>query len=174
MHMLAMEWLLQELKAKMVPTTFAWLQDCAARIATSADRKFVFTVFTMAIRHSGKLPVVPDPVRLAQAAHASPGWDPSDWTCDQAARTVLLLALPEGPESGRLMDELYETADVGESSALLKALPLLPAPALHMQRWGKYPAWITVAIKIWPGSCWTMCAKGRPQAGPMIHRSGGA
>lgn len=132
--MLPMEWLLENLANRISPDSLGRIKETAARISSGAERREVFTAFSAVARRSGKDPLLPDPDSLRKAAEAVPGWDPSDWTCDIAARAVLLLALPPGTESARAMDQIYETADIGEAVALLKALPLLPDPSAHLAR----------------------------------------
>jgi len=109
-----------------------WLEKTAAAWAHQPEEAMVFTSFSAAVRHAGKAPLAPGGAELAMASELVPGWDLSDWTLDQAARIFLLLALPRGIGSARRIDALYQTADVGEALALLKALPLLPDPDSHL------------------------------------------
>lgn len=99
------------------PAAQAWLTDALARVR--ADPPAIVRLFAAAARHCGRdpLPRVPG------------------WTTDQAARTLLLLALPPAvlPEH---VDDLYRHGDAAEKLAVLKALPLLPlggdaVPLLH-------------------------------------------
>lgn len=124
------EWLAGRLEAP----ARAWLDDSAARLAANPDDAAVFSLFSSALRHTGKRPLSPTPVEAAMADALVPGWDPSDWTLDEAGRIYLLLALAPGRDSARLMDAIMVTADLGEAVALLKALPLLPDPLLHLPR----------------------------------------
>jgi hypothetical protein len=126
--------LLEWLKSRLAPSASAWLEEKASLLASDAPDKTVFASFSACIRHSGKAPLALDAAALAAARSAVPGWDPSDWTCDQAARIFLLTALPAGPGSARLMDKIYHTADVGEAVAMQKALAVLEFPEGHMAR----------------------------------------
>ena len=54
----------------------------------------------------------------AKLFEAVPDWTPTDWTCAEAARILILLSLPPNPQSAQLMDQIYQTADVGEAVAL--------------------------------------------------------
>jgi hypothetical protein len=61
--------------------------------------------------------------------------DAPDWTADDAARVVLLTALPPGEATARI-DTLYRYGDAAEKRAVLRALPMLPVgdtavPLLH-------------------------------------------
>jgi hypothetical protein len=126
--------LLDWLKKRIPESGLAWLEEKAALLATGAPEKIVFTSFSACVRHAGKAPLRLSPADLDAARQAVADWDPSDWTCDQAARVFLLLALPGDPHSARLMDQMGQTADMGESIALQKALAVLPYPEGHMAR----------------------------------------
>jgi hypothetical protein len=109
-----------------------WLEKTASMWGQEPEDGLIFSSFSAAVRHAGKAPLAPGRAELELASELVPGWDPSDWTLDQAARIFLLLALPPGDESAQRIDALYRTADVGEALALLKALPLLPDPGSHL------------------------------------------
>lgn len=120
------------LAARLPAPALAWLDGKAAAFAAVAPDKTLFPAFSAAVRHSGKAPLSLPSADLAAAEAAVEGWNPSDWTLDQAARILLLASLPSGPDSARILLQLHQTADVGESVALQKALPLLPEPQAHM------------------------------------------
>jgi hypothetical protein len=126
--------LLNWLKSRLAPDAFAWLEEKAALIATGAPEKTVSIAFSTCLRYSGKAPLGLVSADLEAARAAVPGWNPSDWTCDQAARIFLLICLPADAASARIMDRLYETADVGEALALQKSLAVLPNPEGHLAR----------------------------------------
>lgn len=126
--------LLEWLKNRLTPAARVWLEERAALLAAGAPDKTVFASFSASIRQSGKAPLKLDAAALGAARSAVPGWDPSDWTCDQAARIFLLTALPPGPESALLIDRIYHTADVGEAVAVQKALAVLGFPEGQMAR----------------------------------------
>lgn len=128
----AREWIRLQLQTRMTPASFAWLAETAEKIASGAMDRVVFSSFGLAIRHAGKEPLRPTAPALVEAGSMVPGWNPQDWTCDQAARIFLLLSIPPGPDCIRLLDQLYQTSDLGESQALLMALPLMPSPADHL------------------------------------------
>lgn len=120
------------LVARLPPEPLAWLREKAALLAVDAPEKTVFPTYSGALRHSGKAPLNLDAASLKAAATLVEGWNPREWTADQAARIFLLLALPPTGTSALLMTRLYQTADVGEAVALQLALPLLPNPEAHM------------------------------------------
>lgn len=122
------------LASRLGTAELGWLEAGFARLRKEPVDNTVFALFSTALRYSGKGPLSPDPRELDQANSLVPGWDPADWTLDQAARIYLLLALPPTPESARRMDSILQTADLGEALALHKALPLLSNPLEHLSR----------------------------------------
>ncbi|MGN9779372.1 EboA domain-containing protein [Micromonospora sp. H33] len=95
----------------------SWLDD--ALRAVTADPRTITRFFPAAGRRCGR-------AALAEA----PGW-----TADEAARALLLTALPADEVAGQV-DLLYRHGDAAEKRAVLKALPLLPVgaagvPLLH-------------------------------------------
>ncbi len=122
------------LKARLPSPAFAWLEEKAALLAAGAPEKTVFTSFSSCVRYSGKAPLHLDAQALKAARDAVPGWNPSDWTCDQAARILLLLSLPPGSASAKQMDQLWQTADVSEALALQKSVAVLAHPEGHLAR----------------------------------------
>jgi hypothetical protein len=122
------------LKNRLAPPGFAWLAEKSAALATGAPEKTLFTSFSSCVRYSGKAPLSLDAPALQAAREAVPGWNPSDWTCDQAARIYLLLSLPPGPASAKSMDQLWQTADVSEAVALQKAMAVLANPEGQLPR----------------------------------------
>lgn len=120
------------LASRLPAAALAWLGEKSSQLSAGAPEKVAFTSFSAAVRHTGKDPLNLDGAALQAAAAAVEGWNPSDWTVDQAARIRLLLALPPGEASARIILQIHQTADVAEAIALQKALPLLPDPEAHM------------------------------------------
>ncbi|WP_410811315.1 EboA domain-containing protein [Micromonospora sp. 067-2] len=93
-----------------------WLDTALRRVA--AEPTAIIRLFAAAGRRCGRA--------------ALP--DAPDWTADDAARVLLLTALPV--EHAAYVDALYRHGDAGERRAVLRALPLLPigsagVPLLH-------------------------------------------
>ncbi|MEO7426837.1 MAG: EboA domain-containing protein [Fibrobacteria bacterium] len=126
--------LLEWLQTRLPASALAWLEEKTSLLAAGAPEKTVSLSFSACVRHSGKAPLALSAPQLAAARAAVPGWNPSDWTCDQAARIFLLLSLPPGPESAKVMDGLYQTADVAEAVAMQKASAVLAYPEGHLAR----------------------------------------
>jgi hypothetical protein len=112
-----------------------WLREAAAGLAAGGDDRELFRCVSMVSRKLGKAPLQLDVAALTLAGQARPGWDPSRWTVDQAARVRLLLAAATDDERlvGRL-DQLCATADVDELVAFYRGLAVYPAPPRHRQR----------------------------------------
>jgi hypothetical protein len=117
----------------------AWLDAAAARLAAARGaeaERALFLGFAAAPRRIGKAELAPGPEELAEAAAARPGWQPRGWSCDQAARALLLLSHRQaGPVAfGRALDRLAAAAELRELVCLYQALPLLPWPERHRAR----------------------------------------
>ena len=109
--------MIDQLVDRVPPEGLAWLQEAAAEVARNPAAIAV------------KFPAVG---RKVGRGTLEPAADPDDvhaWTVDDAARTVLLQALPN-PESE--LDELYRYGDAAERRGILRALEHLDVEALHL------------------------------------------
>ncbi|CAN5665690.1 hypothetical protein BH23PSE1_BH23PSE1_14040 [soil metagenome] len=110
-----------------------WL-DGAIGGAGESDRG-LFMAVSFVQRKLGKADLALTPEDRAAAETARPGWDPSDWSVDQAARVLLLLrAGGTGDAFAAQLRTLFSTADVAETIAFLRGLPLYPDPERHVMR----------------------------------------
>uniref|UniRef100_A0A8J7A1H6 EboA family metabolite traffic protein n=1 Tax=Desmonostoc muscorum LEGE 12446 TaxID=1828758 RepID=A0A8J7A1H6_DESMC len=126
------QWLLQSVSE----TGIAWLEQKQAQIASGAAERVFFTAFSAVPRYLGKQNLQVTSQDLEAAQEAITGWNPGNWSVDQAGRTLLLLALPHDDAQTyvRSLDKVFSSADMGELVALYQSLPLLPHPELHRQR----------------------------------------
>lgn len=113
-----------------------WLNEKRRDITGGAEDWVFYTSFSGVPRYTGKedLELTADDFEDADAAR--PGWDPTGWSVDQAGRTLVLLSLP-AEDPGRYvetLEQVFTTADVGESVALYQSLPLLPHPEHLVER----------------------------------------
>jgi hypothetical protein len=126
------------LERRLEPVAYAWLRDQCAALANGAPDRTLHLAFSLAVRKVGhpSLNVTEDEQRQAFTLHS--GWDLRDWTNDQAARACLLLSLPIAPATTPSILALFQTADLGEHVALVRALFLLPhnGSLLHIAREG--------------------------------------
>ncbi|WP_414565018.1 MULTISPECIES: EboA family metabolite traffic protein [unclassified Anabaena] len=115
---------------KTTPEAVNWLSRKREQISNCGISRDFFTAFSAVSRHIGKNQLHLPPKDLKAASALKNGWVPSHWSVDQAARTLLLLALPQdNPEIYlHTLEQVFATADIGELIALYQALPLLPYP----------------------------------------------
>jgi len=120
---------------KAAPDSAAWLGDRIEKIQTK-DAKALFLAFGMVPRKLGKDDLELSEEDLQAADSARRGWNPRDWTVDQAARTRLILAAKSLPEDQfvETLDKLFASGEVGELVALYQSLPVLPYQSVHALR----------------------------------------
>lgn len=111
------------------PEAGQWYANARDRIAAGSS-KDLYLALGLIPRNLGKGELALDTDDLTRAEAARPGWDPSGWRIDQAARVALLLALAERNPEGfpDQLETLMTTADVGEQVAFYMGLPLYPHP----------------------------------------------
>jgi hypothetical protein len=137
-------YLFQILRARLNPAALAWLE---AKVQLFAQKSIaglsqigmdgdILLAFSQAVRHAGKAPLHATPAEKTMAHALIPGWDISDWTCDVAARALLMASLPDDSHTPRRLLLIHQSADLGEHLALVKALFLAPRcqDAMHIAR----------------------------------------
>ena len=78
-----------------------WLEQRRAAIQAGADDRSLIIAFGQAARKVGRADLSLSADAIDQASEARPGWRPHAWTIDQAARALLILAIPsEEPAPG--------------------------------------------------------------------------
>ncbi|HEY9782946.1 MAG TPA: EboA family metabolite traffic protein [Leptolyngbyaceae cyanobacterium] len=126
----------QWLARHIAQESLTWLDDKRKQISEGAEKRVFFTAFSAVPRYTGKkdLELTPEDLQAASAMRTS--WFPTHWSVDQAARTLLVLALAQVDAQKYLqtLEQVFSTADVGELVALYQALPLLPYPEQYRQR----------------------------------------
>ena len=106
----------------------AWFQDSLARLGAGTAERELHIVLGMAPRRLGKADLMLEAEDLAAADAAHPGWDPSGWSVDGAARVAALLVHRGDRPFAEKLKDLRRTADVAELVALYRGLPLYPEP----------------------------------------------
>ncbi len=113
-----------------------WFAAQLVRLKSTATEKDLHLALGYVPRQLGKADLGLTPGELAAAAAARPGWDPGDWSVDQAARIAMILATFRG--DARVfrdrLETLFRTADIGELITFYRALPLFPGQELHISR----------------------------------------
>ncbi len=107
-----------------------WLRTRHAEISGGAPASKCFLAFSGAPRRISKETLALDKTDLAQADALRPGWNPAAWSIDEAARALLILSFPAIDENAYvgMVEQVFSTADVRESAALYRMLPLYPFP----------------------------------------------
>jgi hypothetical protein len=104
---------------------FVWLTGQCEGMAS--ERLFA-AAFARVPRMIARAPLALSPAELAAATRLCDGFSPRDWTLDEAARALLLLARAElsGAEDFvRCFRRLRQNGDPCEQMALFRSLPLL-------------------------------------------------
>lgn len=117
----------------------AWFESSLDELLGGAGDRVVYRVTGEVGRRLGQADLDLDDAERAAAAAARPGWDPADWSVDQAARVAFVLATAVG-DPGNFQprfDLLCRTADVAEQIAFGRGLCLLPSPAAWAARAGE-------------------------------------
>ena len=131
--MTAVQVLRQWLHARLPAPALDWLVR-GLDAGEIADRDLYLRIGLVA-RQVGKAPLALSEAERAAAAASRPGWDPRDWTVDQAARVFLLCAgSADGARLAQRLERLCGAADVGELVAYYRGLPLYPDPQRHALR----------------------------------------
>jgi hypothetical protein len=108
-----------------------WFVRTSAAIGEAPDRGALLEGFTAATRRLGRARLVPSESEITRLAGAGVSWPIGTWGADELGRVALLVAAaahwPEA-EMEALVEECYRQGDAAERQAVLRALPLLPAP----------------------------------------------
>jgi hypothetical protein len=115
---------------------YTWFDETRRSLMAGAGERPLVIAFGMAPRKLGKADLHLSPEDLLAASALRPGWDPRDWSIDQAARLCFLLATFDGDEAGFIerVQQFFRTADVGEALCLYRGLPLYPGQPRFVDR----------------------------------------
>ncbi|MEE2789439.1 MAG: EboA domain-containing protein [Myxococcota bacterium] len=107
----------------------AWFQRHIQTLETSPDQKTLFTAIGLTPRKLGKADIALTEEDFHAADSLVPGWDPTEYSVDMAARLALVLtAFRPDDDFYTTFDTIWRTADVGEQVALYRGLCLYPEP----------------------------------------------
>lgn len=113
----------------------SWFANQIERLSCGAPEKHLYLALGYATRKLGKADLALTPAELAEAEALRPGWNPGDWSIDQAARLAFVLADgSSGTAFKHRLEQLFRTADIGELITFYRGLPLYPDPELHVAR----------------------------------------
>lgn len=98
-------------------------------IAGGAKGQRFAALLSMASRYAKRQPLSLTDADMAQAEACVPGWSPRAWNLLELLRAALVLARPdlERQSFAEDFEALFRFADEGETCALYRVLPLLPA-----------------------------------------------
>lgn len=132
------EWLARELNADGPDRNangLAWLDQSAAKVSASSKDADVYMAVSLVTRKIGKSDLTLNDADLRAAEAARSGWDPRNWSADQAARVLLILTLEQDPPRfARCLEQLCITGDVSELAAFYRGLPLYPEQPRYLAR----------------------------------------
>ena len=123
------------LSRQLSPDAQAWLEKSTAQIQSSGKDADLFLAVSLVTRKIGKADLALTETDLRDANASRSGWDPRRWSVDQAARVLLILGLEsDPPRLARTLEQLCNTADVGELAAFYRGLPLYPDQPRYLAR----------------------------------------
>ncbi|HET7410964.1 MAG TPA: EboA domain-containing protein [Paracoccaceae bacterium] len=105
-----------------------WFAESLDALGGGATERELHILLGLAPRRLGKADLALSDADRAEAHAARPGWDPSGWSVDGAARTAALLAFRGQRPFAATFKDLRRTADAAELIALYRGLPLYPEP----------------------------------------------
>jgi hypothetical protein len=110
------------------PAALDWLQQQINQIRQSDNDNTLFKALGMAARKLGKADLALSAQDLAQACLLRPGFDPSGWSVDLAARVALILASFNGnaAQFAARLDRLADSGEINELIALYSGFALYP------------------------------------------------
>ena len=128
---------LHQIIGKQVDTkTKNWIDQKIQLLTQHFTVNAFYTIFASVSRFVGKERLQVSAEDSTQAFQLRKGLTLEDWTVDRASRVMFLLYLPSDSASHHLkiLDTLFQTAEVNELVALYSALPLLPFPEQYVER----------------------------------------
>jgi hypothetical protein len=125
---LADEWISRSVSE----SALTWFRHTVESIRHATDSAALGTAIGLAPRHLGKADLSLTPDDMARAAALRKAFDPGDWSVDQAARIVFVVASYRGDDAAfaTWFDRFCATAGLNELIALCRGLPIYPAAAL--------------------------------------------
>lgn len=112
-----------------------WLKQKLKLIEGSKHSRDFYLAFSTAPRIMGKQPLNISDREMADASKVKEGFNPVRWTIDQTCRVLLLVHYAgSGQLTDKILNNLFETAEVNEQVSLFTSLPLLPDPENYVHR----------------------------------------
>lgn len=105
-----------------------WFEGALEALERTPSERDLHIMLGLAPRRLGKADLALDDADIAAADQARPGWNPTGWSVDGAARVAALLAFRGERPFAETFKDLRRTSDVAEMIALYRGLPLYPDP----------------------------------------------
>ncbi|WP_162619517.1 EboA domain-containing protein [Salinicola peritrichatus] len=105
-----------------------WFESQLARLEAGASEQTLHLFLGLVPRRLGKADLQLSAEDLALAERCHPGWHPTNWSLDGAARIAGLLAFRGKRPFAAVFKDLVRTADARELIALYRGLALYPQP----------------------------------------------
>ena len=121
------------ISTRATPEACQWFvqqrEQIAQEVAAPIQERHLVKAMGLAARKLGKADMHLSADELAQAHALRPGFDPSGWSLDQAARVVFIMASFNGDEAqfAARLDRLADSAEINELIALYCGFALYPA-----------------------------------------------
>ena len=123
------------LRRQLPHATTQWMDAQRALLADKPGDRELYLAISLVTRKLGKDDLALDAADFEQARSARSNWDPTGWSVDQAGRICLLLSANASPQQFLTwLDQLCQTADVGELIAFYRGLPLYPEQSQYRLR----------------------------------------
>lgn len=128
--------ILSWLQARLDAQQLAWVADQSQRIQQNPGPRALALAIGLAPRKIGKADLALSKEEAAQASATRTNLDTTGWTADGAARAFFVLCSYCGDDAAfaARLDAVMATAEISELMAVLRGLPLYPAPASLVPR----------------------------------------
>ena len=116
------------LKDRLPADQYDWLQERLTLLNNDESLRDIHISFGLIPRRLGRLDLAATSEENAQAASIVTGWQLSGWSIDMTARVLLLCTIAQKTNRnfGEMFKSMCQTADLGESISLYKAIALYP------------------------------------------------
>jgi hypothetical protein len=118
------------LAGRLAADQLMWVDEQTARIAAAPAGNILTIAVGLASRRTGKEALHLTADEVAAAREVRPDLETRDWSIDQVARILFVLASFSGGEDtfAARLDALVRSGEIGEQIALYRGMPLYPVP----------------------------------------------
>lgn len=125
-------WLAGRLSTRLEPQAYQWFRLQLQLLSSSADDMVFFRALGLVPRRVGKTDLALSAAELADAHQLRSGFNPGNWSTDQAVRVAFILSryLQQPDRFPARIEQLAEGAELNELIALYLGFALYPLSAL--------------------------------------------